>query len=446
MRTVAVLATVGAARAAAAPDRVAWGARRRAAPALEAEAVPRQDAPRAADDGAWWAAAKSGESAAELERMSSLLRRQLQDGAYSYLFTEGPSTMPSPQPSPMPSAMPVAQPTPATKAPTPDCGDDSLYTLTLTDTDGADGWGGETYTISSDSATVETGTLSSGAEDAVQFCLADGAYTLALSGAGTAVEFASGGLGLQSGPISVPFEAAGGEVNAAPTAKPTPAPSDAPVPAPTPKPTVSMAPSAKPIPAPTAAPVFAPTPKPTLAPVPAPTSAPTTAAVREAALAAAAAAADSGSSGGGGTPQTASAGFIVLYVVAGVVFCGLIAMLVAWQRQKERKLTERKDSWDISTMFTDEANLPDAEEMIDVEPERGGAGAALADGDGALVPLDEDQPQALQKITQVRIGVEMKIKFTATRRRRRRGPVRVYASREGAAVSRRCRSTQAAEL
>ena len=115
----------------------------------------------------------------------------------------------------------------------------------------------------------------------------------------------------------------------------------------------------------------------------------------------------------------------MLYVVAGVVFCGLIAMLVAWQRQKERKLTERKDSWDISTMFTDEANLPDAEEMIDVEPERGGAGAALADGDGALVPLDEDQPQALQKITQVRIGVEMKSKFTVTastrQARRRRG-------------------------
>ena len=413
MRTVAVLATVGAARAAAAPDRVAWGARRRAAPALEAEAVPRQDAPRAADDGAWWAAAKSGESAAELERMSSLLRRQLQDGAYSYLFTEGPSTMPSPQPSPMPSAMPVAQPTPATKSPTPDCGSDSLYTLTLTDTDGADGWGGETYTISSDSSTVETGTLSSGAEDAVQFCLEDGAYTLALSGAGTAVEFSAGGLGLISGPASVPFEAAGGDVNAAPTAKPTPAPSDAPVPAPTPKPTVSKAPTPSPIPAPTAVPTTA---KPTPAPVPAPTSAPTTVAVREAALAAAAAA-NSGSSGGGGTPQTASAGFIVLYIVAGVVFCGLIAMLVAWQRQKERKLTERKDSWDISTMFTDEANLPDAEEMIDVEPERGGAGAALADGDGALVPLDEDQPQALQKITQVRIGVEMKFMFTAMPRR-----------------------------
>merc|ERR1719274_143624 len=215
--------------------------------------------------------------------------------------------------------MPVAQPTPATKSPTPDCGSDSLYTLTLTDTDGADGWGGETYTISSDSATVETGTLSSGAEDAVQFCLEDGAYTLALSGAGTAVEFSAGGLGLISGPASVPFEAAGGDVNAAPTQKPTPSP----------------------IPAPTAVPTTA---KPTPAPVPAPTSAPTTVAVREAALAAAAAA-NSGSSGGGGTPQTASAGFIVLYIVAGVVFCGLIAMLVAWQRQKERKLTERKDSW-----------------------------------------------------------------------------------------------------
>ena len=76
-------------------------------------------------------------------------------------------------------------------------------------------------------------------------------------------------------------------------------------------------------------------------------------------------------------------------------------------------------------MFTDEANLPDAEEMIDVEPERGGAGAALADGDGALVPLDEDQPQALQKITQVRTGVEMNFKFAATastrQARRRRG-------------------------
>ena len=89
----------------------------------------------------------------------------------------------------------------------------------------------------------------------------------------------------------------------------------------------------------------------------------------------------------------------MLYIVAAIVFCGLVGLLVAWRRQKERKLTERKDSWDISTMFTDEANLPDAEEMIGVEPERG-AGAALSGGDGALVPLDDDVPQALQKITQ----------------------------------------------
>ena len=96
-------------------------------------------------------------------------------------------------------------------------------------------------------------------------------------------------------------------------------------------------------------------------------------------------------------------------------------MVMLAYRNKERKLTERKDSWDISTMFTDEANLPDAEEMIDVEPESSAdaAPATLIEGEdaGALVPLDEDQPQALQKITQVRIGVEMKFKFAAMPRR-----------------------------
>ena len=82
----------------------------------------------------------------------------------------------------------------------------------------------------------------------------------------------------------------------------------------------------------------------------------------------------------------------------------LCFMVMLAYRNKERKLTERKDSWDISTMFTDEANLPDAEEMIDVEPESSAdaAPATLIEGEdaGALVPLDEDQPQALQKITQ----------------------------------------------
>ena len=75
-------------------------------------------------------------------------------------------------------------------------------------------------------------------------------------------------------------------------------------------------------------------------------------------------------------------------------------------------MTERKDSWDISTMFTDEANLPDAEEMIDVEPERGGAGAALADGDGALVLLTRTSPGAPEDNAGANRR-EMKIKFTA---------------------------------
>ena len=102
-----MLATVGAARAAAAPDRVAWGARRRAPPALEAEAVPLQDAPRAADDGAWWAAAKSGESAAELERMSSLLRR------HGLGLISGPASVPFEAAGGDVNAAPTQKPTPA---------------------------------------------------------------------------------------------------------------------------------------------------------------------------------------------------------------------------------------------------------------------------------------------------------------------------------------------
>merc|ERR1712091_129018 len=101
-------------------------------------------------------------------------------------------------------------------------------------------------------------------------------------------------------------------------------------------------------------------------------------------------------------PDASSGSLLIIIIIVCVLLLLLCFMVMLAYRNKERKLTERKDSWDISTMFTDEANLPDAEEMIDVEPERGGAGAALADGDGALVPLDEDQPQALQKIPQVR--------------------------------------------
>jgi hypothetical protein len=70
-------------------------------------------------------------------------------------------------------------------------------------------------------------------------------------------------------------------------------------------------------------------------------------------------------------------------------------------------MTERKDSWDISTMFTDEANLPDAEEMVDVEPEAEGTadiddagGAIVAADEGAIEPVEQHGPQELQKITQ----------------------------------------------
>ena len=95
---------------------------------------------------------------------------------------------------------------------------------------------------------------------------------------------------------------------------------------------------------------------------------------------------------------------LIIIIIVCVLLLLLCFMVLLAYRNKERKLTERKDSWDISTMFTDEANLPDAEEMIDVEPESSApdvAGATLIEGeDQALVPLDEDQPQALQKITQ----------------------------------------------
>jgi len=121
--------------------------------------------------------------------------------------------------------------------------------------------------------------------------------------------------------------------------------------------------------------------------------------------------------GGGGNGKknngdnAATLAIIIVCVIVG--FLLLVFLGYMYMRNRERKLTERKDSWDISTMFTDEANLPDAEEMIDVEPEGGAAaegadeadvsGAVLAEGaqgDQAMVALDEDQPQALQKITQ----------------------------------------------
>ena len=116
--------------------------------------------------------------------------------------------------------------------------------------------------------------------------------------------------------------------------------------------------------APTAAPVAAPVTT-TAAPAPAPLPAPPS---------------DSGSSSkkksSDGLDSGAMAGIIIAIVVVLLLVMGGV-----YFKQRERKATERKDSWDISTMFTDEQNLPPADQMVAETP----AG---------------DQPQALQKITQ----------------------------------------------
>jgi len=82
---------------------------------------------------------------------------------------------------------------------------------------------------------------------------------------------------------------------------------------------------------------------------------------------------------------------LIIIIVCCVLGGLLLVLLGLYFKQRERKATERKDSWDISTMFTDENNLPDSNDMV-ADP--GGASvAASATGKG-------DQPQALQKITQ----------------------------------------------
>lgn len=451
MRAAAAVALAACASAASPASRategVAWRSAARA-PGLERE----QDLPdlSSADSAAWWGqgAAASGptESAAELERMSSLLRRQLQDGAYSYLFSEGPSTLPSPIPSPMPSPVPTSLGGETTVAPTPGCEDgESLYTLALYDF-GEDGWEGATYTVTDASGdSISEGTLESGGEGTVSFCAVDGTYTLAFGGGSddseTSVQFLpedSMPTTDQTGPSSFSFTSAGGSVELAvvePTGRPVPAPTGRPVPAPTvtpgsptnrpvPAPTASPLATTAPVPAPTPQPVDVvvpdPVPAPTASPpaptagsVPAPTAgvgtigaSPTPASENPGFAAGSATAAPAGvstSKKSSEEPTTASGTFIGVMSAVAVLVLLLCFLLVYAYQTRERKLTERKDSWDISTMFTDEANLPDAEEMIDVEPESaaGVAPAALVEGEGgALTPLDEDQPQALQKITQ----------------------------------------------
>ena len=128
--------------------------------------------------------------------------------------------------------------------------------------------------------------------------------------------------------------------------------------------------------APTAAPSAKPTAAPTtttMAPAPEPVTTTAASPVTDAP--------DSGSSSkkkssDDGLDSGAMAGIIIAIVVVLLLVMGGV-----YFKQRERKATERKDSWDISTMFTDEQNLPPADQMVAETP----AG---------------DQPQALQKITQ----------------------------------------------
>lgn len=198
--------------------------------------------------------------------------------------------------------------------------------------------------------------------------------------------------------------------NFAPSPAPTPfspMPSMAPT---TAAPTISPQPTVSP--APTAAPTITPAPSVTPAPqmalppiIPgAPTPAPQTVALvpTEAPVAAGR---DSKKKKNNNNQSTI---IIAVVVALLVLLCLLCICGYFYMKSRERKLTERKDSWDISTMFNDEADLPEAEEMIDVEPEPGAdeadvSGAALIEGpppETQLAVSEDQQPQALQKITQ----------------------------------------------
>lgn len=206
----------------------------------------------------------------------------------------------------------------------------------------------------------------------------------------------------------VPVPTLSPEPSAAPTGSPAPSSSPKPTetfaPTTTPKPSISPAPTSSPKPttspkptitfAPTsAAPTASPAPTTTMSPTPEATSAP---------------AVSRGSSKKKNNNNNQATLIIVLVVVAIILCCCCLLGYYFWS-QKQRKATERKDSWDISTMFTDEANLPPAEEVVAVEDDDdntdGGEGAVVMTGaggaeEGQLVPLEDEEPQELQKITQ----------------------------------------------
>ena len=89
--------------------------------------------------------------------------------------------------------------------------------------------------------------------------------------------------------------------------------------------------------------------------------------------------------------------------IVAIVVCAILAFLICllcclYYKQRERKNTERKDSWDISTMFSGEEHLPD-----DANTAAPGAPATDEASQEASQQASADpasEPQELQKITQ----------------------------------------------
>ena len=98
--------------------------------------------------------------------------------------------------------------------------------------------------------------------------------------------------------------------------------------------------------------------------------------------------------------------------IVAIVVCAILAFLICllcclYYKQRERKNTERKDSWDISTMFSGEEHLPD-----DANTAAPGAPATDEASQEASQQASADpasEPQELQKITQARLGAEIEL-------------------------------------
>jgi len=148
--------------------------------------------------------------------------------------------------------------------------------------------------------------------------------------------------------------------------------------------------------------VFAPTPAPTGGvPTPSPTPVPT---VSPAPTATMAPTRESVSSKKKKKNQGLSSGELIATIVCCILACLICLLCCLYFKQRERKATERKDSWDISTMFTDEQNLPaegDPPAAIEADPDAGAVALADdADDAAAAAVAAAEEPQALQKITQ----------------------------------------------